>query len=172
MFTDLHHIWILPIGLFCFTGCIQTLYISDKTWGLRSIAEGSPYNFWCPIFPEEAPKFPKNFPSLSIPRKLLRFFITSNPPIVSVVSDLVSPFMFSSDIVWQVSLGSCSSQKVPCFLGVTEFLEGLLRACEQFPGKSSPCLPVLSFSDEEGLLGSIHFSLTVLPWYIYFLFIM
>ena len=57
---------------------------------------------------------------------------------------------------------SCLSQKVPCFLGAQKFSEGLIRACKRFPGKSSPFLVVLLFSDEEGLLGYLPFSLTVL----------
>ena len=46
-------------------------------------------------------------------------------------------------ICWRFSSGSCLSQKVPCFLGAPKSSEGLLHACEQFPGEYYPCLLIL-----------------------------
>ena len=63
-------------------------------------------------------------------------------------------------------------QKVPCFLGGPKLSEGLLHACDRCPGYSSTRLLVSSFSDEEGLMGYLPCSLTVLPWWPSFLFIL
>ena len=81
-----------------------------------------------------------------------------------VVYTFVSRLLFSSALVWRVSLGSCLFQKVTCFIGAHKLLEGLLRACEQCPGKSSQCLIVSLFSNKEVILGSITFSPTGLLW--------
>ena len=102
----------------------------------------------------------------------LNLFLPPDTPIITAVSTLIDGFLFYSSIVLWVSLGSCLYQKFPCFIGDPKFLEGLLHACEQCPGKSYPCLLVLLFSGEEGLLGFITFYLAVLIWWPYFLFIL
>ena len=61
---------------------------------------------------EEALKLPVNFLSLSIPHKLLGFFLLPDPPIVLEVSALVSGFM--------IFISCCSM-----FSGVSEFSDRL-----------------------------------------------
>ena len=42
---------ILPLGFFCFTSSIpNTLAFWRKTWGIRSVLEGSPFSSCCPKF--------------------------------------------------------------------------------------------------------------------------
>ena len=96
------------------------------------------------------------------PRKFLRFYLFL---IFLAVSTLVSEFLFSFCLIWRVSLGSCLSKTFFCFLGALKLLEVLIRACEKFPRKSSPCLLVLSLSYKAVLLGSLLcYPLDVLCW--------
>ena len=55
------------------------------------------------------------------PRKLLRI---SFRLIFSVVSALVSRLLFSSDLVWRISSGSCFSEKGLLFYGGSEIIGG------------------------------------------------
>ena len=71
-----------------------------------------------------------------------------------------------------VSLGSWLCQKVSYFIGDPKFLEGMLRACDWCPGKSSTRLLVSLFSDKEGIFVSSPWYLTVLLWRTFFLFIL
>ena len=97
---------------------------------------------------------PENFLSLYIPRELLRFFLPPDPPIISEVSDLVTGLFFSSSLVWQDFFGILLVPKgFSVFSGIQNSHRGLIRACERCPGKSSPCLLVLLFSDKEVILG-------------------
>ena len=73
-------------------------------------------------FLEEAQKLPDNFISLSLLLKLLSYFNPSDPPTILAVSALASGLFFYSALVWRVSLSSCSSQKVPCFLRAPKIL--------------------------------------------------
>ena len=75
-----HIVYTLPIArldfpnLFWYKVYSNHLDLSEKTWGLRSALEVSPFDFRFQMFPEEDPKFTENSLSLSIPHKLLRFF--------------------------------------------------------------------------------------------------
>ena len=87
--------------------------------------------------PEEALKLPANFLSLSIPRELLRFFFRLihqwywRSPLLSL--GYYYPLYRLTGL-----FGIYLSQKIPCFLRPPKFSEGLLCACEQCTGKSSP----------------------------------
>ena len=86
---------------------------------------------------------------------------------------LLSPGCYFPPLLLGGFLGPLACpKKVPYFIGVTKFLEGLIRACNRCPGNYFPCLLVSPFSDKEGLLGYITCSPTVLLWWPYFLLIM
>ena len=75
----------------------------------------------------------------------------SDPPIFFLVSALFAGLLFSDCV--------CLEFIVDFFLlfpfvqEAQKLLEGLLRTCEQFPWRSSPCLHVLYFCNKEGLHG-------------------
>ena len=138
------HCYLFLKGVSQNLGCLVSLdsqpcLIWAFAWGIRSwrSSRGSIY------LPEGVPKLSGTlrniFSHWKFPRELMQFFFC---PIFLAVSTLVSGLLFSSAIVWRVSLVSCLSQKVPCFLGAPKLSEGLIRACEQYTRKSSLLLLV------------------------------
>ena len=138
-----------------YLGCLlfldsRSCPIRTWTWGIRSVLEAPP-NFWC------LRRFRRGFRSGQQ--------IFSHCPFR--VSCWLFPSVWSSRksllfslSCWYPPLSSggflqalACLKKVPCFLGAPKFLEGLICSCEWSPGKYSPCINVLLFCDEEGLLG-------------------
>ena len=168
------------LGLFILIRCITTPWIFDCTefssMSNLEIYLRDPLRYWgsfsfstSPTFLEGVPKWSENLSNH--PRVIwIDYFLTPDPPIILEVSALVYGLLFYSALIWRVSLGSCLSQKVPYFIGAPKLSEGLLRACERCSEKFSPWLLVLSFSNEEGILGSLPWYPMVLLWWLYFLF--
>ena len=77
--------------------------------------------FYVRRFPEEAPKFPENFLSLSTPCKLLRFFLPPDPPIISAVSAIFAGLLFSFTLIWRVYLGCVHPKRFPVFSGLQNY---------------------------------------------------
>ena len=95
-----------------------------------------------------------DFLSLAITSRAANF---SFRPILLALYAFVDGLLFSSALVWRFFSGSCLFQKVPCFLGGTKFLEILICAFWQYPGKSSPCILLLLFRNEDwDLFPSLH----------------
>ena len=89
-------------------------------------------------FMEKSPKFPDNFLSLYILRKLLRFFLEPDPLIISAVSALVAGLGFLIFYVW------CFSEEAPklsanfLIVILTFYERGVLRClqtCWLYPRK-------------------------------------
>ena len=146
------------LGLFIITRCITAPWIfacagfsagSDMELYLRA-----PLHSWGSFpfsisltFLEGTPKWSENIPN-SYCTRCLDSFLPPGTLIILELSALVSGFLFYSALVWRVSPGSCLSQRLPCFLGNSKFLEGPLRACELYTGKYSTYLHVSLFSDK------------------------
>ena len=104
----------------------QTPWSLKKTWGLRSIIEVPPFDFDVQHFPEEALKFLEKYSTVHSAQAAEVFFFLPDPPIISAVYALVFGLNFPSDLVWMVFLGSCLSQKVPCFAPASNVLVSLI----------------------------------------------
>ena len=130
----------------------QHLSLLVKSWRIRSVLEGYPFQFLSNIFPWEAPKLLESYISCQFPRELLRFFLR---PILSTVSSLGDRFLTFSRLsdgvlfgLWGI-LVLCSS----CVIWDPNLLEGLLRDCKKFPGKYSSWLLISSNFFIEGIYG-------------------
>ena len=153
------------LGLFIITRCITAPWIFACA-GFSAVSDielylRAPLHSWGSFpfsisltFLEGTPKWSENI-SNSYCTRCLDSFLPPGTLIILELSALVSGLLFYSALVWRVSLGSCLSQKVPCFIGYPKFLEGLLRACKRCPGNSYPCLIVSYFSDKRVILVSL-----------------
>ena len=112
---------ICLLGLFCFNR-----FITNPLDLWRKFEDSTPLlrvplsDLFCPTFFRRQFRSCRRFFShWNFPHEMLRF---SFYLIFSVVSTIVFGLVFSSSLIWRVSLGSCLSQKVPCFLGAPKFL--------------------------------------------------
>ena len=127
------HYWFFPFKKWIF----QHLFLLGKYWGLWYILEGSTSTIVCPTF----------FGLGSEDFRELVYAFCERCPWVSVLilsefSSLVSESSrsFNHAVLAVVSFNFLFL--FPCFKGAPKFLEGLLCACEQCPGKYSPWIIV------------------------------
>ena len=117
---------------------LKHLGLFEKTWGLCSILEGSPFDFRCLTFTEEALKFPADFLPLPLPRELLIFFyrlIHQSYWQYLILSPGCSfPTLSSGGLLQVID----HPKRFPVFLGLQKISEGLVCVYKQCPGKSSP----------------------------------
>ena len=95
--------WNLPI-VFSNIVFSKHLGLLAKNWGLRSILEGPPFNFFVRRFPKEAPKLSANF-LLSFPSELAYLFRPISlgvSTLVSRLSDHLAAWLV--ELLWDISL--------------------------------------------------------------------
>ena len=167
----LWQVWHLPIGFVLFHKVhYKHLGLLVKTWVIHSIFEGSPFRYYLSdIFPEVVPKLLADFLSLETCAQAPEVFLPSN------ILGILRSFLWVALLLCSRLagfFGSLFSQIFPCFLGDPKLLEGLIHACEQCPGQSSPWILVSWFGYEEDRLGYIPYSTKVLLWWPPFLSIL
>ena len=154
---SLWRVWNLTIRFFLFLKFYSKhLGVSKRTWGLRSVLEGSPFDFWCPTFSgggsEVAVEFCFNVHSMRSAEVFSSAWSTDH------IGDIcfciqVSIFPHSRMAVFFIL---CSSQKLSCFLGAPIFPQVLFRTYKRCLWKSYPWFIFSLFSEKEGLLGIFH----------------
>ena len=137
--------WNLPIiGIFSFTRCVvQHLGLSGKSRGIRYVIEGSIYCLFT-TFLEEALKITASLFALSV-RAGLKVLSGS----------------FWSSCIWLMGIPDPSivmSLRRYCLFyylceGAQKFLEGMIRNCERYLGKSSLWILFSSSCDKAGFEG-------------------
>ena len=150
-----------------------TPWTFGKTWGLRSILEVSPFDFWCPTFSGGGSEVAGKF----------------SFTVHSAQAAEVFPYAWSTN--HRGGLHSCLRvnfslrSRLAGFLGILHVLKGSMffwglrnsqRDCStpvsNVPGSLIPPFLFFSFSDEEGISGSIIWSLAGLIWWPSFLFML
>ena len=79
---------------------------------------------------------------------------------------------FPSTLLWRVSLGSPCPKRFPVFSGIQNYWKDCFTPASNVLGSLLPAFLFSSFSDEEGILGSLPWYKIGLLWWPYLLFIM
>ena len=143
-------------GFFNYRFYSKHLGLFKKMWGLHSVLEGSPFDFWCPTFSgggsEVAVEFCFNVHSMRSAEVFSSAWSTDH---IGDICFCIQVYIFPHSRM-AVFFILCSSQKLSCFLGAPIFPQVLFRTYKRCLWKSYPWFIFSLFSEKEGLLGIFH----------------